>query len=411
MKINSSTSMKTYIFDIKIDTTAKRFNSIGLDTKLRYIAKKAKSIAAAMARTKGALAVLVAPEYFFAQYYPNLAGVGRGDLDAVQTLSRYYSKDEYTKIVTFFCGLSEEFPRILFVPGTISWGIVPDHGTISVAEASAAGGAPVPDDAAFSRASLSMASSVHRTDRGGSFALSVEDAARRLKIPAIESYEAYLAKLGEIRTTLVYNSACFYYQGSLVHQYDKQCSFQEVIGIAGRDEVDPPGDSAPVFRLNLNERGDFIVIGVEICFDHQFDVLKEYCKSHGYGAPHIHFLLSAYTPSKYCYVQNNGVFIHSSSCNQERIAFTQSDGRLTQLPNIDCGELSYYDVSDIEMRSIRLAASPRLFPPPSSLLEEYAHPLGDSMLLPREGQTGRSTRADVTLDAFGRIDPGIITRF
>ena len=150
----------------------------------------------------------------------------------------------------------------------------------------------------------------------------------------IQSHRTKVKKLAEIKSTVtreitINRNTCYIFEGSTVKRFDKIAPYYEV-GHNQNDSIFKPGGKKGknlehFFTLFQPDEKDFN-IGIEICREHTFGVIKHLKSSQKVL---IHFLLSSYNPVILSNVAGDYV-IHVDSLEDPKIIKTSDDKESVQ---------------------------------------------------------------------------------
>lgn len=333
--------MRFLIINLAINTTDQRFHALTIEQKFQLIESSIHDFSWQLTniRTDGQQpfkALLVAPEYFFARCCPETGAAG----------FRHYDYNDYLLIRKNLKELSERYPYILFVPGTVAWKSPIVRGSLKEPRVDLPRGtAPVPEweykefnsprefyyrmaeigeegksweqyereapDHDLLRACELLRGKFNRYYGG-----SAEPPDRKIQalyqniIDSGLEPDLYINRMLSANNTWSFarNTAFFYLGGKKVGEYTKHSDYQETFfnqALSTERALAINGDGPSVLDIHG------IKIGVEICLDHNCDMLKSYLISHQGIRPDVHLILSATVKNKLP-INGTPVRIHSS---------------------------------------------------------------------------------------------------
>lgn len=384
-------SKRFYFYNLSVDTQNNAsFHDKGLDHKFEVLASALQEMTSADAFNSLDLnqyvPIFVVPEYFFERYHPSSESDAGGD--------RYYNVNEKNEILFFLKRLSDDYPSVLIVPGTIAWKhpIVGETGEAVVDEPICGetasgpfweGGAPVAHWREGTRLAedefrdLKSAQgwidndiddmwNVYRKERPCVVSLNALDAFAESNSSfhhyRDRNHDPLQLKIWDTRNKITtsitgqtnpelfkssnafgWNEVYFYYGGHIVGRTAKQTDFQE--GLANPDVIAVNGIN-PIVRIDDLE----IIIGLEVCFDHnpQNHMLRRYFEENHGANVDLHLVLSACIPTspESVMLDRTTYLLHSSSYYEfnfpkEHAGLGEGRGLIAQSFTVD-GEMVGY---------------------------------------------------------------------
>lgn len=236
--------------------------------------------------------ILIAPEYFFSSQYrlPNSQGN-----------TRQVSEKKRDKIDRELQKLSEQFPSILIVAGTIAWSKKLEQG-----------------DGELEKRVKRYTLALERRMDDQSRKIWHEQSTYYSDNPLVSARRVLKnienpSQAENIRISR--NTAYIYLKGELCHRYHKNSDFQEVIETAytnkkvklrSKKNIYMPGESDGVFTI------DNIKFGIEVCLDHSLGTLET---NHKDEEVDVHIIVSAFVDNNKSNFKArlNGYVLHASS--------------------------------------------------------------------------------------------------
>jgi predicted amidohydrolase len=253
---------------------------------------------------------------------------------------RPYSETQMREIERAICQLSRQHPRILIIPGTISWRKKVIDPRYHFSRKASYADYLVSKEARGISSLKSQASWKSRPpsqSHGGQFpTLGPTKAYAYQKIydtwgkrgayveEHLDAEKEYKKDLDDIKfndqlqdLSVIRNTAIFYLEGQQKYKYHKssQSEADEELNEPDAPSFYLPGTTAPI----LNIAG--INIGIEICIDHYYGLLDEYLQSEQKAYPFVdlHLILSNVVPNKpeNSLLRQKGYLIHSSFLQED----------------------------------------------------------------------------------------------
>jgi predicted amidohydrolase len=357
--------MKFLLINLAVDTSNNSFHRLNIAQKIDFIENCILQCSGEISRIPDGQpfkAILVAPEYFFARCCPETEGLG----------GRHYEYDHYLEIRRRLTSLSRRRRDVLIIAGTIAWKSPIVKGTIRPPlDWTPPNAAPVPslEKQEFSSETkyIEHMRSIGEVDEKGVVTKSwrayegeAADADLLKTCGLLKTMFSRYSSMGALnrdqKLDIIYqcvmnvgpsgddyirniqnamghlnfarNTAFFYLGGRKVGQYTKHSDYQE----------DFQSQAISNERsLAINDDGNSILnicglkIGVEICFDHNLDILRDYIET-SRVTPDIHLILSATVKNKPL-VTRRGVPIVTTEGLPIRIHSSTPLSGNTQLPN------------------------------------------------------------------------------
>lgn len=352
MKVAYKTLLNNIILcDLQVDTTAVTFFITPWKQRLielENVLKELNNLLSPNSAQPHIRAIVTAPEYFFAS--------------SADKRYRHYSESEKDNILESIKKLSSANPGVLIIPGTIAWHQPAQDPVVrSDSSLSSSSYAPVPcrsnviSEQKFFENNDRIGKQVSKNDY---YNYNKEFADTRAMVAkermtmgqqGLTCYDRNVTSEGNYAIQeeykralsnpqylhLAYNSAYFFLNGRQKHQYDKVAGFEEAS--LSSVNVYTSTNSSPIVKI------DNIRFGIEICFDHNRGVLKQFYANHaGYihsditTPPDVHLILSAYVENNHdniC-VKNNGYFVHSSSNSNSRRSQKNINSEFSDIPDV-----------------------------------------------------------------------------
>lgn len=351
--------MNIILFDLEQDTHNKDFYELPIKEKLGRIANVLIVIQRMLDDPRGVAtrdqpirAILTAPEYFFAQ---SMSGPG---------YKRQYSEHEARAVESGLTLLSEKYPKVLIIAGTVAW----EKGVLLAADREEIDSFPY----AKVYCAKKLAKSAYLAERRARGVIKTDDdylrymsksgdsrllkAREQLMAAAVFDDIGHagagapsnhrLTKLKELMKTesalratiMARNTAYFYLNGLRVAKYHKRSDYQELLDFAPGAFMQ--GVRAPIFEICG------IRFGVEICLDHNCSTLAKFISASRADytidprldmykkCVDIHLVLSAAVANpadreRAVLARRGGYFIHSSSLFGSRKYEKRSDASET----------------------------------------------------------------------------------
>lgn len=279
--------------------------------------------------------IFMAPEYYFTK--PNPGGARQFlDLAAKNQIDIQLKQ------------LSQSFPKILIVPGTIHYDVElsPQDKIESGYQLLKAAKDRILRENALAKPGTVLKSSMSHQP-SGTFS----------KVPSMNTLADNLLDKNT-KPRKVHNVTSLLLNGTVWGTYDKHTDFYESKSISPdqsmfipgtQDECPEIGDGVRKFRF-----------GVEVCFDHGNAVLKQRRPSN----LHFHLVVSDSVPTnpEHMAMRNSGYFLHASTDFQESVVYRRDDnGQLVNETNNLLRQRQTYGSNTLEFYLIQL---PRPLPPP-----------------------------------------------
>lgn len=221
-----------------------------------------------------------------------------------------------------------------------------------------------------------------------------------------ESYEIskHKAQLGEVRkaisegTSLVFNvirNTAYVFSDGVVHRHDKHAPMDETVGQEMALSVFQPAKGrnlSPIIPLRHPITREVFLIGVEICREHSFQVLKQIKRS----TPLFHFIISDYINLDLSAVAARNV-IHFDSRNQSKMVVSSPE----QLENTN---IQLYRI-DLLKGSALIGPIPPVFP-----FEKKVLRLLNSVIQELPIKSYRRTLLEKLRADFLEVAPSIISK-
>ena len=227
--------------------------------------------------------IFAAPEYFFAKCGNRIKGFSEAEKDEIKGGLRQ---------------LSEQYPGIVLIPGSVAW-----KTPMSRAERAQAA-----QQIAATRASLPESF-------GGVYQQDLADAEQAVKLGKNRFWA------GSTTRWFGYNTAYVYSAGTMVGEVNKVMPYHEFSGEDPKDRITMiPGHSSGAMTMPVLEGtspGKKLKIGVEICADNSGARLKRY----GDDALDIQVVVSATTTVKEVACREGGLLVHADS-EKEPVVFS-----------------------------------------------------------------------------------------
>lgn len=330
-----------------IDTVSKQ--NLGTQLRLKMLADELEKFSAHCLRIEGEIekdlsrkdrelnrqrkmnAIFIAPENLFCRPLTEDRGFKYGDV-------RQLSETQKNEILRSLKVLSKKYPKMLIIPGSISWKKSIDRPVGAekpwwqqIATANPFAALADPEPTRREKSILRVKANRRTLGIGRDEPLSDEFGFVNDSTPAFTPREK-VENLAHA-TAIAKNTSYVLFNGELLVKYNKSSDFHEVLD--GAETVFIPGAVAARFKC------DDVLFGLDICMDNNYASLQEEASE-----VDIHVLISAATegdPSN-ARLEEGGWFIHCSSNTLYYELNQKGFGRLPSDAIVKSGDLKCADI-------------------------------------------------------------------